>query len=274
MLVIPSDAQGKKITGIFGDPVSHSLSPKMHNFAFDKLGIKDWIYLPFHVKPKDLKAAVEDIRKLNIAGVNVTLPHKEAVLPLMNELSPEAKKIGAVNTIINDNGKLTGDNTDGMGFISSLKADGDFDPKGKRAILWGAGGAARAMAFSLLEAGVKSLSIANRTPERAKNLVADLSHKSVQWLKMEDVAETLIVSDLYVSAAPESMKDIKFQPTMFIYDVVYGEFTPVLEAAKMAGARCLGGLGMLVRQGALSFSHWTGKEPPVSVMREVFDAKF
>ena len=277
MLIIPSDLKPTtKIVGIFGDPVAQSLSPKMHNHAFEKLGL-DYAYIPFLVKPEDLKDAVEDIRKLNLAGVNVTIPHKESILPYMDALSPEAKKIGAVNTVINRNGKLTGDNTDGKGFIASLTEDGLFNPWGKSAVIWGAGGAARAVAFSLFDEGLDNLTIVNRSEERAQILAYSLivTGKSVRAMGTDDknLPGILKGCNIFINASPEGTKNTGFlSPSVFVYDAVYAKETPLLKAAKAAKAPHLGGLGMLIRQGALSFSLWTGKEPPVGLMKEALNA--
>lgn len=275
MLKIPPEIKkSTKITGIFGDPVAQSLSPKMHNHAFEKLGL-DYVYIPFLVKPADLKSAVEDIRRLNVVGVNVTIPHKEAILPYMDELSPEAKKIGAVNCVINNHGKLTGDNTDGKGFIASLIEDGLFNPWGKSAVIWGAGGAARAVAFSLFDEGLDSLTIVNRSEERAQNLAEALPSPSVRAMGTDDKNLAGILKDcnIFINASPEGTKNTGFlSPSVFVYDAVYAKETPLLKAAKAAKSPHLGGLGMLIRQGALSFSLWTGKEPPVNLMKEALNA--
>ncbi len=270
---IPSKHEGKNIVGIFIDPASPTLSPKMHNYAFKKLGLKNWVYLRFNVKPEQLEEAVSDLRnpKLNIKGVNVTIPHKESILPYLDGLSSEAEKIGAVNTVMTNNGKIAGDNTDGKGFISSLKEDGHFDPKGKNAILWGAGGAGRAIMISLFENELKTLGILNRTLEKAEKMAKEMPDHAITVAQADtkNLVSALKNCDIFINVTPRGPEDSKlFTPSVFVYDAVYGKSTPLLEAAKTAGSPCLGGLGMLIRQGALSFSLWTGQKPPFDLMRE------
>lgn len=275
-----------KIVGVFGDPIAHTLSPKMHNFAFAQLNL-DFIYLPFLVHRENLKSAVESIRNLNLAGVNVTIPHKEAILPYLDELTPLAQAIGAVNTVWNRRGKLIGHNTDSPGFLTSLKEDGKFDPRNKRAVILGSGGTARAISAALLESGIKKLVIVNRTFERGQTLVSQLKKFSQQpeiyaaKLSAEILREELRNSDLFLNATPTGMDTtaLAFQaekflsPHLFVFDALYAKATPLLLAAQRAGAAYLGGLGMLIRQGALSFSLWTGVEPPVNFMRQSLENK-
>lgn len=166
-----------KVCGIFGHPVDHSLSPPMHNAAFAALGL-DYIYVPFPVSPDSLPQAVTAVRALGLAGVNVTVPHKEAVLPLLDELSEAAALTGAVNTIVNRAGRLYGDNTDGRGFLRSLAEEAGFLPAGKTALIIGAGGAARAVAVQLALSGVKGLVLTNRTGRRANELAALLAERT------------------------------------------------------------------------------------------------
>src|SRR5258708_23191141 len=159
----------RQIFGIMGHPVEHSLSPVMHNAAFEALGIHA-VYVAFMVKPEDLGKATMSLRALNVSGVNVTVPHKGGVIEFLDELDASAKQVGAVNTIVQRNGKLYGYNTDGPGFMLSLRKDGHFDPTGKKVVILGAGGAASAVAMALAEAGVRRLVIANRNKVRAEVL--------------------------------------------------------------------------------------------------------
>ena len=274
-----------KTVGIFGDPVTYTLSPKMHNAAFTKLGL-DYVYVPFLVKPENLGNAVEAIRILNLAGVNVTLPHKRTILPYLDSLSASAQKIGAVNTIVNRRGKLVGENTDATGFLDSLKKDGNFNPKNKRAVILGAGGTACAMSVALLEAGVKKLVIANRTLKRAQDLVKHLKpvHGQAEILAADFSGERLLDElrdcDLLANATPTGIDSSYFpfsadkflSADIFVFDAVYSA-TPLVTAAKERGAAALNGLGMLVRQGALSFSLWTGEDPPIEIMRQALVEK-
>jgi len=265
-----------KITGIFGDPVSQSLSPKMHNYAFKKMNL-DYFYVPFLVKPSELKSAVDDIRKLNLVGVNVTIPHKEAILPLLDDLTDETEMIGAVNTVVNRKGRLRGHNTDGIGFIQSLYSDaGNFIPENLQSVvIWGAGGVARAMAnamiINLKRLGTKHITIINRTYERAENLVQYIQKVfpvfSITAMGMKDkrLLSILRNCNVFINTTPVGVDDSFpvhpeefLSPKVFVYDAVYAQNTPLLIAAKKAGAPCLGGLGMLIRQGAQSFKEWTG----------------
>ncbi|MCK5825488.1 MAG: shikimate dehydrogenase, partial [Desulfuromusa sp.] len=162
-----------QIYGLLGDPVAHSLSPLMQNQTFQKHHI-DAVYVPFHVTPKDLPAAMSGVRALNIAGVNVTIPHKEKIIPFLDQMDPVAQLIGAVNTVVNSNGTLIGYNTDASGFMRAVQQELNFLSKGRDILLLGAGGACRAAAVALASAGVKSIIIANRQQNRAKDLINDL----------------------------------------------------------------------------------------------------
>lgn len=285
-----------KVCGIFGHPVEHSLSPPMHNAAFAALGL-DYIYVPFPVSPGDLPQAIAAVRTLGLAGVNVTVPHKEAVLPLLDELSEAAALNGAVNTIVNRSGRLYGDNTDGRGFLRSLAEDAGFLPAGKTALVLGAGGAARGVAVQLALAGVKSLILANRTERRANELAASLAERTgvetavAPWPDSgnawtvgagsgdKTLDEALRNSDLIVQATSlgldggavlPPLQYALLGPEKVVCDLVYTPpDTPFLKQARKYGARTVSGLGMLLYQGVLAFELWTGKAAPVEVMREV-----
>lgn len=279
-----------RVCGIFGHPVEHSFSPAMHNAAFDAAGL-DYTYVPFPVEPGNLPAAVGAVRALGLAGVNVTIPHKKAVLPLLDDLSEEARLIGAVNTIVNRSGRLYGDNTDGRGFLRSLKERAGFDPAGKTALILGAGGAARAVAVQLALAGARNLLLANRSAERAAELAGFISGKTgvelevVPWPEGEEEVlpgEALRESDLVVQTTPLGMhphisKTVPlsfelFRPGQVACDLVYNPVeTLFLRDAGRAGAVAVDGLGMLLYQGALAFELWTGKPAPVEVMRKALE---
>lgn len=268
-----------QIFGIMGSPVEHSLSPVMHNAAFEAMGIHA-VYLPFSVRPEDLGKATLSLRALNVNGVNVTLPHKGAVIEFLDELDQSAKMVGAVNTIVHRNRKLYGYNTDGYGFLLSLRKDGHFDPAGKRVVLLGAGGAASAVAMALAEAGVRRLVIANRDKSRAEVLtkrihkhfereilpVALDESRALYWLIRE--------SDLLINATSMGLRAADrinlnpnaLHPKLMVYDLIYRE-TQLLKQAKRKGLKTLDGLGMLVSQGARSFELFTGKRAPFRVMR-------
>jgi len=284
-----------KVCGIFGCPVGHSLSPAMHNAAFAAAGL-DYVYVPFPVAPEKLPQAVEAVRALEMAGVNVTVPHKEAVLPLLDELSEAAALIGAVNTIVNRSGRLYGDNTDGRGFLRSLEMGPGFLPAGKTALILGAGGAARAVAVQLALAGAGRLIIANRTPARALELTSFLNKRTgvetgaATWpgtpggiAGFTSLAEEFASSDLIVQATSIGLQHDagwtglpfdRMRPEQVVCDLVYKPpETSFLKAARRAGARAVNGLGMLLYQGALAFEMWTGVPAPVSVMQEALDKR-
>lgn len=272
-----------KIVGIFGYPIEHTFSPLMHNAAFSALGL-DYSYIPFEVRPEDLKSAVESIRSLNIRGVNITVPHKEAVIKYLDELSKEAKLIGAVNTIENRGGKLIGHNTDGRGFIKSLLEDAKTRVKGKRILLLGAGGAGKGVAVSCALEGAPEIIIANRTIKKAEELAKYLKRNfkktkfSAIPLERHKLAKGIACADILISATsiglkgkgllPISQKDL--HRDLVIYDLIYNpRITPLLKIAGRVGVKkAVNGLGMLIHQGALAFQIWTGKKPPVDVMKK------
>jgi len=269
-----------KVVGLFGYPVNHSLSPLFQNAAFAELGL-NFAYFPFLVHPKDLSRAVEAIRTLNLVGVNVTVPHKEKIVNYLDETSPEVKKIGAVNTVVNQKGRLIGYNTDGEGFINSLK-EKRFNPRGKRVLLLGAGGAAVSIGFSLLREKAKKVVLINRTYPRAINLSNRLKrifpNSFLRVIKFEDRnsfpgREDI---DLLINATPVGMRsgdslliNIKgFSSKVFVYDIVYNQPTKLLKEAKKRNLSHLNGLEMLISQGALSFELWTGRKAPIDKMRK------
>lgn len=265
----------RKIVGIIGHPIGHSLSPVMHNAAFQKLAL-DYEYVPFDVAPADLKEAVSGLRALHIAGFNVTIPHKETVVPLLDEVTKLAKSIGAVNTVVNQAGKLIGYNTDGPGFIASLKEDASFEPKGKKVVILGAGGASRAVATLLIEEKVKLLTISDIDENKGRELCDYLDctfakNDSVELTKAIEVAD-LLVNATPIGMAPKVGQSplpdkTKLPKTMTVYDLVYNPAeTLLIKSARAAGCSAVSGLGMLVRQGALAFELFTSEEAPVDVM--------
>jgi shikimate dehydrogenase len=273
---------GTKLCGVIGDPVRHTLSPAMHNAAIAELGI-DYAYMAFHVKTSSLNAAIEGIRALGMRGLNVTIPHKVAAVQFLDELDPLARDIGAVNTIVNDEGKLTGYNTDAAGFLQSLDGAG-FEPKGKKVVLLGAGGAARAMGFALAQAG-SEITILNRKPtlSQAALLSANLerisgSKVTALELNAANLKTVLIEADLLVNATSAGMEPAVdetpvpaelLKPGLTVFDVVYTPYeTRLLREAAARGCRVISGLEMLVRQAALALELWTGMKAPLGVMRE------
>jgi shikimate dehydrogenase len=272
-----------KTAGLIGFPLGHSISPAMHNAAYKKLGL-DFIYVPFEVPPDDLREALAGLRALHMAGFNVTIPHKESILPLLDDITPVAKRIGAVNTVVNQEGRLVGYNTDGPGFIESLKADAHFDPQGKSAVILGAGGASRAVAVMLAEAGASEITLSDVIETRASLLAEYLIFyaKTTCYFAgsgSPELTEKIAKADLLVNASPAGMypkieesplaENLRLPSNLTVYDLVYNPAeTKLLITAKAAGARTCSGLGMLVRQGALAFTLFTGEEAPVNVMWE------
>ena len=270
------------ICGIIGDPIEHTMSPAMHNAAFQALGL-EYVYVPFDVKSLELKKAVEGIRGLNIRGLNVTIPHKVAVMQYLDRIDQLAEKIGAVNTIVNDAGILTGSNTDATGFLRTLRDKG-IDPAEKKVLLLGAGGAARAIGNVLVQEGAV-LTILNRAQELswAEDLAGRLSRSYKTNVKAGELTfaglqKAIENADILVNATSLGMSpDVDSTPVpasflrvdMTVFDIVYNPLpTRLLREAKAAGARTIDGLEMLVQQGAVSFEKWTGIYPPVDVMRQ------
>ena len=264
---------------LLAHPAGHSVSPAMHNAAFDSLGI-DAKYEAWDVPPDDLAAAVASLRKENIYGANVTIPHKLAVLPLMDSLSNAAKQIGAVNTIVNQGGNLFGHNTDAAGFLRALKEDANFSPRGKSVVMLGAGGAARAVAYALLQEGVANLRVYNRTESKAEALVQDfLLFGGIEHLTETGLQDVVRDADLLINTTSVGMEKGGIDPKVsllpqsvlpkggFVADLVYRPaVTQLMRDAKAAGLDVQNGLPMLVYQGAESFEYWTGQSPPADIM--------
>jgi len=270
------------ICGIIGDPIEHTLSPAMHNSMYKTMNL-DFVYLPFKVKSVDLGKAIAGIKALNFRGLNVTIPHKVAVMPFLDKMDILADKIGAVNTIINDNGILTGYNTDAQGFLKAL-VERDIRPAGKNVLLLGAGGAARAVGFILSEERTR-LTILNRKEELswATDLAKCLSQTYSGKVKAGELSrknlEKLIPStDILVNATSVGMSpDSNETPVpgdllcanLVVFDIVYNPYqTRLLREAKEAGAQTINGLEMLVWQGVLAFEKFTGEKVPFELMRE------
>ena len=269
------------VYGIIGYPVKHSLSPLMQTSAFQELGL-DAVYVPFEVPPENLEDAVKGLKALSVRGFNVTVPHKEKVAQLVDYLTEDAEILGAVNTVKNEGGKLTGYNTDAEGFLRSLIEEG-VELEGKRALMFGAGGAARAVGYALLKGGVKFLNIVNRSFSKAKKVAEILGRRGnvlVYPLK-EGTVETLLKdADIIVNTTSVGMKE--GDPQLFDYskipsgitvvDIIYNPpQTPLIKAAKEKGCKTINGLGMLVHQGAVAFEIWTGKKAPVEKMKKVLE---
>ena len=262
-----------KIIGIFGDPIEHTLSPLMHNAAFKHLKL-NYCYVPFSVKREQLKEAVQAIKALNLIGVNITVPHKEAVIQYLNQLSEEARYIGAVNTILNENGKLKGFNTDARGFIISLQKE-KVSVKDKNILILGAGGAAKAIAYGVLKEG-GNLYIFNRTLSKAYKIRDSLS--GIGKIEVIEELNNQVMEKIHIiiNATSLGLKEndpMPLNPALLkkkhiFYDIVYPE-TPIMREAKKIGCKTIGGLGMLLWQAALAFEIWTSKPAPVKVMKKI-----
>ena len=267
-----------KVFGVFGHPVGHSLSPAMHNAAIEALGL-DYIYVPFDVDPEDLGRAVAGVRALGIAGVNVTIPHKEAVIEFLDEVEQDALEIGSVNTIANRDGRLIGSSTDGPAFIRSLVETG-YEPNGSKAVILGGGGAGRAVAFALVKSGAEVL-VFDEAPGKAEKLAGDVrdvmkSDVARGESDFSRVADWIKKANLLVNCTPVGMhpnvdripvpEDI-LRSDMTVYDVVYNPMrTKLLQAAETKGAKTVSGMKMFVYQGAISFKTWTEIDPPTDNM--------
>lgn len=258
------------ITCLIGYPVEHSLSPDMHNASFEALGL-NYCYIALPVHPDSLPSSIEGLRALNFRGANVTVPHKEKVISLLDEVDEEAKFIGAVNTIVNNSGILKGYNTDGRGFMKSLDENG-IEVNGKDIFLVGAGGAARAIGYYLCKRA-SNLYISDIDKNKASSLSMDLRkiNSSVFFTEEKDKLHT---ADIIINATPLGLKPddpLPFETdrvfsSQVIIDLIYKN-TPVLKRAAGAGCKTLNGLGMLLWQGVLAFQLWTGISPPVEIMR-------
>ena len=269
-----------KIYGLIGYPVKHTFSPMMHNAAFKSLGINA-AYMAFEVKPKDLKTAISCVRSTGICGLNVTIPHKENVLDHLDEVDKEASLIKAVNTIVIKNGRLRGFNTDGRGFVASIKKAFGVSPKGKDFFIIGAGGASRAISFSLALGGARRIvlvdEIKNKAIKLASSLTKNTSCEAIALKKdKKAMGELILNSDVLVNATPCGMKPSDprliepsfFRKGLFVCDIIYNpRVTRFLSEAKKRGARTLNGTGMLLNQGAISFELWTGRKAPLGVMK-------
>jgi shikimate dehydrogenase len=282
------------LIGLIGWPLGHSVSPAMHNAAFQALGL-DGRYEALPVPPEQVADLVSSLHDRGFRGVNVTIPHKQAVMPLMDELSDAAQRIGAVNTIIVEpDGRLRGDNTDWLGFMHPLDERG-FDLAGKFVLLLGAGGAARAVVYALVQRNIARLAVWNRNPDRAEalathaatldsSLIVDrLQGNPGQPFYDSDLTQSTDLPirplpDLIVNTTPVGMwphvdqspwpADLSFPPGALMYDLVYRpDRTLFLRQAEMAGCSVQGGLEMLIVQGAVAFELWTGQKPPLDMMR-------
>ena len=278
-LIISSDT---KLYGIIGDPIGHSLSPLMQNVAFKHRGL-DSIYLAFRVHPQDLEGAIAGMKSLGVGGFNVTVPHKVAVMKYLDTIDPVALEIGAVNTVVEKDGVLVGYNTDGAGALAALR-EGNVQLKGRKVVVLGAGGAARALAFSFAPL-TESLIILNRTGHRAKDLANSLtkwnSNVDGKQVSVAELRTELLDTDILVNATSVGMyphidgsivEPECLRQGMIVFDIVYNPLmTRLLRDAEAVGARIVRGDRMLVYQGALGFELWTGKKPPIDEMSRAIE---
>lgn len=276
-----------ELVGVFGHPVAENPTIVMQEAAFQELGL-NWRYLTIEVYPEDLEDAMKALRAMNFQGINLTIPHKVEVLKYLDEVAPDAALMGAVNTVRREGDKLIGENTDGKGFLRSLTDDARIDPAGKRIVVLGAGGAARAITVELALAGARHIMVVNRSPDRGEGLVNVLNAKTqteaafVQWNKPFEVPSGI---DVLVNATSIGLFPHVTEKPDIVYDSVTKEMTvcdvipnpphtPFLKEAESRGARTFDGLGMLVYQGAIGFTMWTGVEAPVEVMYKALKKVF
>ncbi len=267
---------------IIGNPIEHSMSVTMHNAAIQNLGI-NYLYVAFNVFPNDLQNAINGLRSLNIKGASVTIPHKISAMKYLNKIEPMAKNIGAINTIKNDNGILIGRNTDGEGFLKSIKESG-YNLKNKKIVLFGAGGAARACAFYLAKE-VNKITIINRSNTGMNDLISKLeanykiSIEGINLSKSEDIKKEIKDSDMLVNTTPVGMypnvneslvKQSWLNPNLFVVDIIYSPIqTKLLQEASSIGCNVLSGVDMLVNQGIIAFEWWTEVSPDKKLMKQV-----
>lgn len=268
-----------RLAAVVADPIKHSLSPFIHNRAFEQTGTNG-VYLAFEIKEEDLAETVLNIKRYDMFGINLSMPYKEKVLPYLDELSPEAALIGAVNTVVNQDGKLVGYNTDGKGFFASL---GDFEIEGKEMTLLGAGGAALAIAAQSALNGAKAIHVFSRATslDKARNKlepIAKATGLAMTFSALEDqeaLAVCLEQSALLVNATSVGMDEISnplpetcpLKADLLVADIIYRPLeTPLLARAKKEGLTAVNGLGMLLHQAAIAFELWTGQEMPVEAI--------
>lgn len=275
-----------QLFAVFGYPLGHTVSPPMHNLAFDKLSM-DCLYLPVEVSGEDLGTVFKGLSKMNVRGINVTIPHKIAIMEFLDELDPIAENIGAVNTILLDNGKSKGFNTDGIGFIQSLEEETGVCVENKKIFIIGSGGAARAIAMTLAHKGADQIYISNRTAEKAIALTTEINKKIRQCAdpvpmetekQREAIGEcNILINTTSIGMHPEidamPIDESLIRGEMLVSDIVYNpRETKLLKTAKEKGCQTVGGLGMLLYQGVEAFKLWTGVTPPVEAMREKIEA--
>ncbi|MBM7636775.1 shikimate dehydrogenase [Streptococcus saliviloxodontae] len=279
-----------RLAAVVATPIKHSISPFIHNYAFDKTGVNG-VYVAWDIPEEDVQVTLENVKRYDMFGVNISMPYKQTVIPYMDELTDSAHLIGAVNTVINRDGKLIGHNTDGIGFFRSLATFADFEVKDKVMTILGGGGAATALIAQAALNGAKKINIFNQTEflEATRDKAAELSSKtgvSLDVFPVEDLAliqEKVLASDLFVNATSVGMdgksmiinEDFEFPTGLTVADVIYQPFeTPFLKLARSKGLTALNGLGMLLFQAAEAFEIWTGKEMPTEEIWQALAEKY
>ena len=268
----------KKWYAVIGSPIEHSLSPLMHN-TWMTSEERDAAYLPLHVLPENLEQAFEGMKLLGISGFNITIPHKEMIIPLLDELDPLAEKMGAVNTVVRQgNGTYKGYNTDGLGFVKSLEDAVGKTHRDKRVLVIGAGGASRGICFALVQEGYTNIVVANRTVSKAQAICNELD-VAAQALSLDEAEAQLSEFGIIVQTTSAGLNRSDFKlplslenlsETAIVADIVYNPLmTPFLAQSKEKGATVVTGLGMFIHQGALAYSYWTDVYPKAAIVEDV-----
>ncbi|MGX9135349.1 shikimate dehydrogenase [Rummeliibacillus sp. JY-2-4R] len=268
----------RKWYAVIGDPIEHSMSPLMHN-AWMVDENRDASYIPIHVKHEELEQAVQALKTLGCSGWNITIPHKEKIIPFLDELDESARKMGAVNTVVRlQDGTYKGYNTDGLGFVRSLEENVGNSHREKHILVIGAGGAARGIVFALVNSGYTHITIANRTVSKAQAICDELDIDS-QAITLSEASEKLDEFEVLIQTTSAGLNKSEFalplslaklSSTAIVADIVYNPLmTPFLNEAKRKGATIVTGLGMFIHQGALAYSYWTGSYPKAEVVDNI-----
>lgn len=275
------------LTGVFGHPVAENPTCVMQQAAFDALGLP-WRYLTIEVKPENLSAAIAGAKTMGFQGINLTIPHKVAVMSLLDDIAPDARMIGAVNTVRREGDRFIGENTDGKGFLRGVREEAGIDPAGKQIVLLGAGGAARAIAVELALAGAASIEVVNRSVERGSAMVNDVrtrTNANVSFTPWTDTYRARPQTDILVNATSiglypdvDAMPAVSLEaaaPHLLVCDVIPNPLqTPLMRAAQAKGLATLNGLSMLVYQGVIGFQMWTGQSPSEQIMKDALRKAF
>ncbi|MGT2948152.1 shikimate dehydrogenase [Streptococcus devriesei] len=279
-----------RLAAVVARPIKHSISPFIQNYAFDKTGVNG-VYVAWDIPESDLEATVENVRRYDMFGINISMPYKQAVIPYLDEVTQAADLIGAVNTVVNRKGRLLGYNTDGLGFFRSLAVFADFDVKDKTMTILGGGGAATAIIAQAAINGAAKINIFNQTEflQETKEKAKELSAKTgvpLEIFPVEDlqlIQEKVLASDLFVNATSVGMDgksmiindDFEFPKDLMVADVIYQPFeTPFLHLVRSRGLKAINGLGMLLFQAAEAFELWTGKEMPSQEIWQALEEKY